>query len=133
MKNTFRKNMRRFKTKNLNQQMIKIKTLIEQTDDASYDKIKAQALSKKKAGPSSGQPKHSMIQKQEMNKVDLNDIDPHSIEFEDIDPKDYPDFVDAFISYAEFKNGESLTDDQMDWLMDNEGEWAYDRLWDYLH
>ena len=35
--------------------------------------------------------------------------------FEGIDYNDYPDFVDAFISYAEY-DGEIMTDDQLNEL-----------------
>lgn len=40
----------------------------------------------------------------------------NSIEIEGIDTSDYPDFCDAYISYAEFENGIPLDDDQLDVL-----------------
>ena len=40
----------------------------------------------------------------------------NSIEIEGIDTSDYPDFCDAYISYAEFENGIQLDDDQLDVL-----------------
>lgn len=39
-----------------------------------------------------------------------------NIEFENVDPKDYPDFCDAFISYAEHQDGTPLTDEELDSL-----------------
>lgn len=36
-----------------------------------------------------------------------------NVEVEGIDTKDYPDFVDAFISYAEY-DGVEMTDEQLD-------------------
>ena len=67
--------------------------------------------------------KHGPNQNPDRHKVNIDDIDAHSIEFEDIDTRDYPDFVD----------GTPLNDEQMDWVMDNAGDWVYDRLQDYLH
>ena len=37
-----------------------------------------------------------------------------NIEFEDVNPKDYPDFSDAFISYAEYEDGTPLTEEELD-------------------
>ena len=65
--------------------------------------------------------------------VKIEDIDPHSIKFEDVHGYDHPDYVDAYISYAEFKNGESLTDEQMEWVQEEHGDWVYDRLHNYLN
>ena len=39
-----------------------------------------------------------------------------SLEFEDIDPEDYPEFVDAYVSYAEYEDGSALTDDELEKL-----------------
>ena len=64
--------------------------------------------------------------------VKLDDINPGSIEFEDIKTWDHPDYVDAYMSYAEYNNGESLTDDEMEWLADNESDFVYDALMNYV-
>ena len=63
--------------------------------------------------------------------VNLDDINPGSIEFEGIKNWDHPDYVDAYMSYAEYNNGESLTDDEMEWLADNEQDFVYDALINY--
>jgi len=39
-----------------------------------------------------------------------------NIEIESIDTKDYPDFCDAFISYAEYEDGTPLSDWELDEL-----------------
>ena len=36
-----------------------------------------------------------------------------NIEFEDIDPNDYPDFTDAMIVYAEHEDGTPLTEAEL--------------------
>ena len=45
-------------------------------------------------------------------------VDTKSIEIEDIDRRDYPDFSDAFISYAEDHKGRELSDEELDILND---------------
>tara|TARA_R100000781_G_scaffold112186_1_gene79213 strand:- start:697 stop:921 length:225 start_codon:yes stop_codon:yes gene_type:complete len=42
-------------------------------------------------------------------------------EIEGIDPKDYPDFTDAYLAYAEDINGNELTGNQLeDWQEKNQ-------------
>lgn len=42
-----------------------------------------------------------------------------NVSVEGIDPRDYPDLVDAFITYAEWENGKPLTDEELDELNDD--------------
>lgn len=49
-------------------------------------------------------------------KIDNYKLD--CIEVEDINYSDYPDFCDAFISYAEY-NGVALTDEELDEVNDD--------------
>ena len=48
-----------------------------------------------------------------LGKPDLSQLE--NIEVEGIDTRDYPDFCDAYISYAEYK-GRELTQDEIDWV-----------------
>lgn len=50
-----------------------------------------------------------------------------NVEIEDINTKDYPDFVDAYVSYAEY-NGKKLTEEELDELNDVHGDWIYDQV-----
>lgn len=50
-------------------------------------------------------------------------IDTGSISIEGVDPSDRPDFVDAYISYAEYKDGTPLTDAEVDQLNQEQGAW----------
>lgn len=69
----------------------------------------------------------------ETNSEDITSrINTSSIEFEDIDPRDYPDFTDAYISYAEFKDGTPLNDVQLEEL-DAASFWVHDQLMNYLY
>ena len=58
----------------------------------------------------------------------LDELD--DIRIEDIDTNDYPDFVDAFVWYAEI-DGKPLNDEQLDWVND-QGEWLHPKILDYL-
>ena len=51
-------------------------------------------------------------------KLNGKKVDISSIEIEDIDTRDYPDFADAYISYAEYSNGKELTDSELEELQD---------------
>jgi hypothetical protein len=42
-----------------------------------------------------------------------------NIDVDGIDYNDYPDFCDAFISYAEWDDGTPLSDDELDKLNDD--------------
>ena len=56
------------------------------------------------------------------------------VEVEDIDNRDYPDFCDAFISSAVWKDtGKNLTDEELDELNDNHRDFVYEMVWEYLH
>lgn len=56
-------------------------------------------------------------------KIDINKVD--NLEVDGIDTRDYPDFVDAFISYAEI-DGEPLTDEQLYELKNEYPDLVYD-------
>ena len=45
--------------------------------------------------------------------LDGKSVDVGSIEIEDIDTADYPDFSDAYITYAEFEDGTPLSEDEL--------------------
>jgi len=62
-------------------------------------------------------------------KIDVNKLE--NIEVDGIDTRDYPDFVDAFIYYAEM-DGVELTDEQLDELNDNHPELIYDCVINHL-
>lgn len=51
-----------------------------------------------------------------VKEMNMPKINPKSIELEDVDSRDYPDFCDAYISYAETIDGEPLKEWQLEWL-----------------
>lgn len=48
------------------------------------------------------------------------------IEVDGIDFSDYPDFVDAYISYAIYEDGTELTDEELDELTDQNTDYVQD-------
>jgi len=59
------------------------------------------------------------------NKVTLNgrEVDPSSIEIENVDRSDYPDFCDAYIGQAVWMNdGTALNDEELEQLTNEQGE-----------
>jgi len=51
----------------------------------------------------------------------------YNVEIEGIDHMDAPDYVDAYISYAEDKGGRKLTDYELDVINQDS-----DLVWDYV-
>jgi hypothetical protein len=49
----------------------------------------------------------------EVTSVDGKPVNIGSIEIEGIDTNDYPDFVDAYITYAEYEDGTPLTEEEL--------------------
>jgi len=52
----------------------------------------------------------------------LNGQKIKNAEVDGIDSNDYPDFCDAFFSYAEFEDGTPLSDDELEQLGDEHGD-----------
>jgi len=61
--------------------------------------------------------------------LDLSLID--NIEVDGIDTRDYPDFCDAYISYADY-DGREMTDEELDVLNDEYRDFVYEKVWDSL-
>jgi hypothetical protein len=59
-------------------------------------------------------------------------VDIGTVEFDGVDTSDYPDFSDAYVSYAEFIDGTPLTDNELDELYDEHWDSLYDKLLDSL-
>ena len=53
-------------------------------------------------------------------------------ELEDVKSWDYPDFSDAFISYAEDENGKELTEEQIQEWTENNEDVFYEMILDFL-
>ena len=61
--------------------------------------------------------------------IDLNKIE--DIEFDGIDTNDYPDFCDAFIISATY-NGRDLTEEELEWVGEDNRDWVYEKLMEHL-
>lgn len=64
-----------------------------------------------------------------LTQLDYSKID--SVEVDGIDTRDYPDFVDAYISYAEYK-GKPMSDAQLDRLNEDR-DYVYECVQDHLY
>ena len=65
--------------------------------------------------------------------LDVTFLDYSSIEVENVDRRDYPDFCDAYIIYAEFQNGVELTEDQIDQLNEEHSDIVYEAACDSIY
>ena len=55
------------------------------------------------------------------------------IEVDGVDSRDYPDFSDAYFSYACYEDGTPLTDEELVKLTDQNGDVLFDKAYDSLH
>ena len=46
-------------------------------------------------------------------------VDFTTLELDGVDRRDYPDFCDAYFSYAEYEDGTELTDDELEQLTED--------------
>jgi hypothetical protein len=65
--------------------------------------------------------------------MNIKQIDENSLEFDGIDHRDYPDYVDAYLTHAETLDGYVLTDDELSDLQDDNPMWFYERLMSHIH
>ena len=54
--------------------------------------------------------------------MQLNGRKIKNVEVDGVDGDDYPDFSDAFFSYAEYEDGTPLTDDELEQLGEEFGD-----------
>ena len=55
------------------------------------------------------------------------------IEIDGVDSRDYPDFSDAYFSYACYEDGTPLTDDELNKFTEDNGDLLYEKAYDSLH
>jgi hypothetical protein len=65
--------------------------------------------------------------------INGKEVDRRSLEVDGVDSRDYPDFSDAYISYATFTDGTELSDEEMDELNDRHGDLVHELAYDSLH
>ena len=65
--------------------------------------------------------------------INGKEIDMRSLEIDGVDPRDYPDFSDAYISHASFTDGTDLSDEELDQLNDQHGDLVHELAYDSLH
>lgn len=60
-------------------------------------------------------------------------VEDNSLEVEDVDPRDYPDFSDAFFSAGNYEDGTPLTDEELIQLGEEYPEELFNRAYESLH
>jgi hypothetical protein len=55
------------------------------------------------------------------------------MEVDGVDSKDYPDFADAYFSYACYEDGTPLTEDELDKLTDLASDVLWEMAYESLH
>ena len=55
------------------------------------------------------------------------------IEVDGVNSSDYPDFSDAYFSYACYEDGTPLTDEELEKLADQNGDILHEKAYDSLH
>jgi hypothetical protein len=63
----------------------------------------------------------------------LNGRNVVDIEVDGVDSRDYPDFSDAYFSYACYEDGTPLTDDELNKFTEDNGDLLYEKAYDSLH
>ena len=56
-----------------------------------------------------------------------------NIEVDGVDSRDFPDFSDAYFSYACYEDGTPLTEQELDKLADQNGDILHEKAYDSLH
>lgn len=92
-----------------------------------FDKIDSGEITKLKDLSAYIDKSDSIFESDELNEEDNikfkgKKVDVDSIEIEDIDTRDHPDYSDAFISYAEYTNGKKLSDKELEEFQDDNYE-----------
>ena len=64
-----------------------------------------------------------------VSKIDTSQVE--DIEIDGINPRDYPDFCDAFILEASYK-GREMTDEELE-ALNEDSEFVYDKVMEHLY
>lgn len=68
-----------------------------------------------------------------MIKFNNKNVDPDTIQIDGINFSDAPDFVDAYISYAEYSDGIELSDDELDKFTEENYDLVYQKVQDHIY
>jgi hypothetical protein len=65
--------------------------------------------------------------------VNGKEVNVNSIEMDGIDPRDRPDFSDAYFSYAEFTDGTPLSDEELEQFQNENGDLVNEKAHEHFH
>jgi len=71
----------------------------------------------------------------EKEPIEINgrEVDTHTLEIDNIDRRDHPDYVDAYFSAGSFMDGDALSDEELDELKDQYPDVFYDKINDNIY
>ena len=55
------------------------------------------------------------------------------LEVDGVDSRDFPDFADAYFSYACYEDGTPLTDDELNELTESHSDVLWEKAYDSMH
>jgi hypothetical protein len=69
------------------------------------------------------------------NSIEINgkEVDVHTLEVDGVDPRDYPDFSDAYFSAGSFEDGSDMSDEELDQLSMDHSDLLHELAFDSLH
>jgi hypothetical protein len=65
--------------------------------------------------------------------LELNGKTVVDIEIDGVDPRDYPDFCDAYFSFARYEDGKELSNDELDQLYNQYPDELWNLSFKYFH
>lgn len=80
-----------------------------------------------------GIPVSTKVEKSKGLMINGKEVDLASLEVEDVDVADYPDFSDAFLSAGSFKDGTDMTDEEMQAFQDEYPDIVHELAHESLH
>jgi hypothetical protein len=84
--------------------------------------------------PDMSETKHDMLDEEPVGKIEINGkpVNLKSLEVDGVDTRDYPDFSDAYLTYAEFEDGTPLSDDEIELFQNKHDDLVYQVAYDSL-
>ena len=78
--------------------------------------------------------KHDNLDETTVDKIEINGkpVNLKSLEVDGVDTRDYPDFSDAYLTYAEFEDGTPLSDKEIELFQNKHDDLVYQVAYDSL-
>jgi hypothetical protein len=79
--------------------------------------------------------KHDKLDEAPVDKIEINGkpVNLKSLEVDGVDTRDYPEFGEAYLTYAEFEDGTPLSDEEIELFQDKHDDLVYQAAYDSLY